>query len=204
MDSSRFVSILALIIAALIVWSGIGPFSRDVWIAEITPVIGVFLIWLISMMKFRLSRTAYVLMSFWLIMHTIGAHYSFERVPFDWGSELLSSWLGDGRNHFDRVAHFMIGLYSYPIAEIIVRKHWGNVIVAGLFGLFSIMSIAAGYEIIEWQYAVIEGGDAGVAFLGSQGDIWDAQKDMLADTLGALSALIIFYLQRPRRRYQLY
>lgn len=62
------------------------------------------------------------------------------------------------------------------------------------------MAVAASYEIIEWQYAVIEGGDAGIEFLGSQGDIWDAQKDMLADTLGALTALIIYLIVRPDLR----
>ena len=59
------------------------------------------------------------------------------------------------------------------------------------------MGVAAAYEIIEWQYAVIEGGNAGIEFLGSQGDIWDAQKDMLADTLGAITALAIYLLVRP-------
>lgn len=62
------------------------------------------------------------------------------------------------------------------------------------------MSVAAAYEIIEWQYAVIDGGKAGLEVLGSQGDIWDAQKDMLADTLGALTSLVVFILTRPDKR----
>ena len=62
------------------------------------------------------------------------------------------------------------------------------------------MSVAAAYEIIEWQYAVIEGGDAGVEFLGSQDDVWDAQKDMLADTLGAATSLLLFLMVRPDKR----
>lgn len=192
--------ILALLISCLMVWSFIQPYSRDVWIAEMTPVILVFLLLVVTYPKFQFSALAYVLMSGWLIMHTIGAHYTFERVPFAFVSELLSGWLGEGRNHFDRVAHYIIGFYSFPIAELLVRKRWANVITAGLFGLFSIMSIAAAYEIIEWQYAVQEGGDAGIAFLGSQGDVWDAQKDMLADTLGAITALVLFYWHRPDKR----
>ena len=68
------------------------------------------------------------------------------------------------------------------------------------FSLFFIMSVAAVYEIIEWQYAVIDGGEAGLEVLGSQGDIWDAQKDMLADTLGALTALAVFVFARPDKR----
>ena len=62
------------------------------------------------------------------------------------------------------------------------------------------MSVAASYEIIEWIYAVAEGGDAGIEFLGSQGDIWDAQKDMLADTLGAITSLILFLITNRERR----
>lgn len=193
-----FPKILAIFIAILMIWSFIQPYSREVWIAEMVPVILVFLLLIVTYPKFQFSTFAYVLMSGWLIMHTIGAHYTFERVPFNWGSELLSGWLGEGRNHFDRVAHYIIGFYSFPIAELLVRKRWANVITAGLFGLFSIMSIAAAYEIIEWQYAVQEGG--GIAFLGSQGDIWDAQKDMLADTLGAITALMLFYWQRPDKK----
>ena len=72
--------------------------------------------------------------------------------------------------------------------------------IALFFGLFFIMSVAAAYEMIEWQYAVIEGGDAGVEFLGSQGDVWDAQKDMLADTLGAATSLLLFLMIRPDKR----
>lgn len=57
--------------------------------------------------------------------------------------------------------------------------------------------LAAGYEIIEWWYAVLEGGDAGIEFLGSQGDIWDAQKDMLLDTMGAVTSLVVYHFTRP-------
>ena len=64
------------------------------------------------------------------------------------------------------------------------------------FALFAIMSLAAGYEIIEWWYAAIAGGDEGIAFLGSQGDIWDAQKDMLCDTMGAILSLVLLTTQR--------
>ena len=64
------------------------------------------------------------------------------------------------------------------------------------------MSVAAAYEIIEWWYAATEGGEAGIEFLGSQGDIWDAQKDMLSDTLGAIFSIILFYFVRPDNRPQ--
>lgn len=164
------------------------PASRQVWIAEMIPVLAIFvLIWCISC-YFRFSTPAYICMFIWLFMHTIGAHYTFSNVPFDWFNELIHS----ERNQYDRIAHYAIGFYAFPITEYLVRKQLTNTILAGLFGLFAIMSLAAGYEIIEWWYAVLEGGDAGIAFLGSQGDIWDAQKDMLCDTTGAITALLIF------------
>lgn len=119
-----------------------------------------------------------------MVLHLIGAHYTFEQVPFEWANRLLASWLGEGRNHFDRVAHYVIGFYSFPMAEWLLRRRLCGPILAGFFALFFIMSIAAGYELIEWQYAVIAGGEEGIAFLGSQGDQWDAQKDILADTFG--------------------
>ena len=192
--------ILAAFITALFVWSGIEPYSRAVWYAEVLPVFIIFSLLVFTYRKFQFSDLAYLCMSCWLILHLIGAHYTFERVPFEWGNRLLSPWLGEARNHFDRVAHYVIGFYSYPMAEFLLRRKRCTPFVAGFFSLFFIMSVAASYEIIEWQYAVIAGGDEGIAFLGSQGDIWDAQKDILADTLGALTALLLFYFVRPDKQ----
>jgi putative membrane protein len=96
----------------------------------------------------------------------------------------------------------VIGFYAYPMVEWLLRRGYCKLTLASFFGIFFIMSVAAGYEIIEWLYAVTEGGDAGIEFLGSQGDIWDAQKDMLADTLGAVTALIAYRFIRPdKQRY---
>lgn len=191
--------LLALFIAGLIIWSGIQPFSRAVWYAEIIPIVAIFLLLILTYPKFQFSTVAYLFMSAWLVVHTIGAHYTFANVPFDWGNQLLSPLLGEGRNHFDRMGHYFIGFYAYPMAEFLLRKRLSGIVISCCFSLFFIMSIAAAYEIIEWQYAVIAGGDEGIAFLGSQGDIWDAQKDMLADTLGAISALVIFLVLRTDR-----
>ena len=114
-------------------------------------------------------------------------------MPFGWVSELL----GSDRNHFDRIAHFSVGFYAYAAVEWMLRGGHCRYIAANAFGLLLVMGIAAAYEIIEWWYAVFEGGDAGIEFLGSQGDIWDAQKDMLADTLGAVCALLLYAVVRP-------
>ncbi|MBY7764072.1 DUF2238 domain-containing protein [Vibrio fluvialis] len=184
--------------ALVFVFSAIAPSSRAVWIAEILPAMLIIAgIWWVSSHQ-RLSKTAYFLMFIWLTLHTIGAKYTFAEVPFDWFNQLI----GSERNNFDRVAHFAIGLYAYSIAEYLIRRQLANRWIAGAFALFCIMSIAAGYEIIEWWYADLAGGEEGIAFLGSQGDIWDAQKDMLCDTLGAITALFIMGWQcrvQPKR-----
>ena len=190
---------LAIVITVVSVWSGFNPTDRAVLYAEVMPIFVVFALLLLTYPRFQFSGLAYVLMSLWIIMHLIGAKYTFANVPFDWANQYLT-FLGEDRNHFDRVAHYIIGFYSFPMAEWLLRKRKCGLGVAFFFSLFFIMAVAATYEIIEWQYAVIEGGNAGIEFLGSQGDIWDAQKDMLADTLGAITALIIYLIARPDLR----
>jgi len=142
--------------------------------------------------RYRASNTAYLLMSVLVYMHTIGGYYTFERVPFSW----VTDTFGFERNHYDRVAHFAVGFYGYAIAELLWKRRLvRSVPVLLLFPIFAIFSVASLYEIIEWQYAAIEGGSSGAAFLGSQGDIWDAQKDMLSDGLGAICAVLLFWLR---------
>ena len=105
------------------------------------------------------------------------------------------------RNPYDRIAHFAVGWFAFPLAELFSRKGW--VKSAGFAAFFAVMStvaMAGIWELVEWIYAVVEGGDAGAAFLGSQGDIWDAQKDILCDTLGAICASTLF-LWLVRRDY---
>ena len=188
--AQRFPMILAAVFVVFFILLGIAPVSRDVWLAEIIPVAAIFILLVVTYPFFKFSNVSYGLMAFWLFWHTIGGHYTFAEVPFDG----ITEFFGFERNHFDRVGHFSVGFYAYPIAELFIRRKLAGPIVTTLFALFAIMSVAAAYEIIEWQYAVIEGGKAGIEFLGSQGDIWDAQKDMLADTLGAIFTLILFWV----------
>jgi putative membrane protein len=102
---------------------------------------------------------------------------------------------GAGHNHFDRLAHFTVGFYAFAIAEFIERRQlsrsrW----LTGLFAVFAICTVALGYEVFEWRYAVHADPAAGIAVLGSQGDPWDAQKDVLSDTLGATCATLLYFV----------
>ncbi|OCH24491.1 hypothetical protein A6E12_17425 [Aliivibrio fischeri] len=186
---------LTSLYSVIFLFSAFEPVSRAVWFAEIIPALLILAGIFYMATRFQFSKTALAFMFIWLCLHTIGAKYTFADVPFDWFNNFIRS----ERNNFDRVAHFSIGFYAYPIAEYLIKTKKCSTPLAMAFGLFTLMSIAAGYEIIEWWYAAIAGGDEGIAFLGSQGDIWDAQKDMLCDTTGSLFALLILFFQRNNR-----
>ncbi|MEQ9491785.1 MAG: DUF2238 domain-containing protein [Alphaproteobacteria bacterium] len=194
--ANRLPTLLALVFILFWAFWAVDPYDRAVWWAENLPVIGIFLLLVLTYRVFRFSNTAYLLMAVWMFWHTVGGHYTFERVPFDGVTDLF----GWERNHFDRIGHYTIGLWSYPVAELMRRRGWiTRTVPVLLFALFSIMALAAAYEIIEWWFAALQGGEEGASFLGSQGDVWDAQKDMLLDTLGALTGLAIFLIKRPDR-----
>jgi len=198
MISKNYPYILASVFIILFVLLGISPVDRAVWVVEVTPIVIIFFAFLLTFKMFRFSDYSYSLMFIWMLWHTIGGHYTFANVPFDFITELFHF----ERNHFDRVGHFAIGFYAFASAELVVRKKWAHPVLATVLSFFFILSVAASYEIIEWFYAVMDGGNTGIEFLGSQGDIWDAQKDMLSDGLGAIFSLILFWIVRPDLRVE--
>lgn len=191
-QTSKFLWWLLGLYGVLFVVMAINPVERDVWLTE-NETVWIVLAAILSLYWWgvRFSKTAYGLMFVFISLHTIGGHYTFALVPFDWFSHLF----GFERNHYDRIAHFTVGFYAFAMAEWI----WNKRLVANRFLLFTypvfaIATIAMSYELVEWWYAASsEDVNAVMAYLGSQGDIWDAQKDMLSDTLGAMFATILFF-----------
>jgi len=168
----------------------ISPYSRSVWLAENLPIMLLVSGIILVSRKHQFSSFSLILMTILPILHTIGGYYTFERVPFG----VITDLFDFERNHYDRIAHFSVGFYAFPIAEYLLSKRYcTSRMLACLFGVFAIFTVASLYEILEWQYAILADPDSGIAVLGSQGDIWDAQKDMLADGLGAIAASITFY-----------
>jgi putative membrane protein len=157
--------------------------------------------------QFRFSNASLLLIILFLMLHMVGSHYTYSEVPYDrWWQSLtghtFNSIFGWQRNHYDRLVHFSYGLLlAYPIREFFLRI----VEVRGFWAYFLpldvTLSTSALYELIEWGAAMTFGSDVGMHYLGSQGDIWDAQKDMAMAALGALICMLITaLLNRGMRR----
>ncbi|MFA5131759.1 MAG: DUF2238 domain-containing protein [Candidatus Paceibacterota bacterium] len=176
----------------------IHPYDRAVWLTENLTVLPIVLVLVILYYKnVRFSMVSYALMSVLIFMHTWGGHYTFALVPFDW----FNNFFGFERNMYDRVAHATVGFYAYPMIEALIRYKVVNKKWFAYLAAFSIIpALAAFYEMFEWRYAIGGDPEAGLAVLGSQGDIWDAQKDMLMDTLGGLFATVLFFVLNRNKK----
>lgn len=173
----------------------VDPFDRKDWILENVLVLVFFVFMFLSAGKFPFSRISYTLIFIFLGIHEIGAHYTYAEVPYDaWFQAAFGTTfneiVGWERNNFDRVVHFSYGLLlAYPIREIYFRMANAE----GFWGYFLpldfTMSTSMLYELVEWAAAEVFGGELGAAYLGTQGDVWDAHKDMLLASLGALIAM---------------
>jgi putative membrane protein len=171
-------------------WSGINPADRITWIAETFPAVVGGAILVATYRRFTFSTMTYMLAWVFAIILMVGGRYTYADVP-------IGNWARDAfdlsRNHYDRVGHVMQGVIPAMFArELLIRT---SPLRPGKWLFFICVCIAlaisAGYELFEWQYAALFGGELADDFLGSQGDIWDAQKDMLMATIGAIASLAL-------------
>lgn len=195
-SAARTPAVLLAGYLALFVWGAIAPYDRATWWAENIPIVLLVAALVVLYARgVRFSSLAYVLMAVLPYWHTVGGHYTFERVPFDWFNRAF----GFERNMFDRVGHFSVGFYAYAITEGLHTRRVMRLPWSATFAVFTIGFVAMSYELIEWGYAAYGGNaEAGANFLGSQGDIWDAQKDMLMDTLGAVLGAVAYVVGQRR------
>jgi putative membrane protein len=183
--------LLLLVVIAVFIWSAIKPASYLTWMLEVSPAVVGLIIVIAAYNKFRFTTLSYVIISILAISMFIGGHYVYSKVPlFDWIKEVCNL----ERNHYDRFGHLLKGLFVIVLREILLRKTpltkgpWLFTIVISMS-----LAIAALYEIIEWLASKIaKGGKAIKDFLGTQGDIWDTQWDMLCCLVGSIVALLIF------------
>lgn len=197
MTHGRYLLLLAAIYAVIWAMLAIAPYDRHDWALENVLVLLAVVLLAASYRRLVLSRISYSLIFLFLCLHAVGAHYTYAMVPYDAGFEALTGrsfneLMGWERNHFDRLVHFSYGLLlAYPVREMFLRVadmrgFWGY-----FFPLDVTMSTSMIYELVEWGAALQFGGDLGMAFLGTQGDPWDAHKDMALASLGALIAMLV-------------
>jgi putative membrane protein len=192
----RYLLILGILFAIEWALLAVNPHDRADWALENALVVVAALVLIATHRVFPLSRISYTLIFLFLLLHEIGAHYTYAKVPYDEAFSFLFGFslneaLGFERNHFDRAIHFAYGLLlAYPIREVFIRI----ATVRGFWGYFLpldlTMSTSMLFELFEWAAAEFFGGDLGMAYLGTQGDVWDAHKDMVLASLGALIAMI--------------
>jgi putative membrane protein len=197
----RYPLALLAVVVAVLVWSGIAPKDRFTWLMEVFPVLIAVPLLLATRSRFPLTPLAYTLIAIHCCILMVGGKYTYAEVPFGFWMERA---FGFARNHYDRIGHFAQGFVPAIVArEILVRtsplkgSRWLPFLV-----LCFCMAFSAFYEFIEWWTALATGAAAD-AFLGTQGDPWDTQWDMLMATIGAITALVTLSRVHDRQLAQL-
>lgn len=188
--SHRELTLLLILYLVGFILLAIDPHDRADWALENFFPISQLIAVLIAYRYYKFTRISYYMIFFYLFVQSWGGHFTYaEAAPFNW----LRDEFHLGRNHYDRVAHFMLGfLLGLPIREILMQfisasRRWINFLTAAL-----VLAIGAFYEFIEWWVAVLVTPNLGDKFLGTQGDIWDTQWDMFLALVGAVLTIAIF------------
>jgi putative membrane protein len=185
----------ALAAGALAVWAiaAINPVDRPAWLLENVMLL-VAVSWLVwSQRRWPLSNLSHTFIFAFMVLHIAGTHYTYSQVPVGaWAQQAF----GLGRNHYDRVVHFLFGLVMfYPWREQAMRAAGLRGSVGSLVALLIVGTCSAGYEVAEWIAAEMVDPRDAVAYLGTQGDPFDTQKDMAVALLGA--TLAVFLIEGP-------
>ncbi len=177
-----------LAVTVIFVWSAIRPHDYFTWMLEVFPAIIGAVILASTYRRFRFTTLVYTLIAVHMIILMVGGHYTYAEVP-------IGNWIRDqfqlSRNHYDRLGHFAQGFVPAMIARevllrlnVLKRGRWLFVIVVSIC-----LAVSALYELLEWTVSALTG-SAGDAFLGTQGDVFDTQKDMAMALVGAVTALL--------------
>lgn len=195
MMTTRNIALLAVMLVG--VWSAIHPYDYFTWLLEVMPVMIALPVLILTRDRFPLTSLSYALIALHAIILMIGGHYTYAEVPwFNWLRDTFDLF----RNYYDRVGHLAQGFVPAIITrEILLRT---TVLPAGKMLFFLVVSvclaISASYELIEWMVAELSGSDA-VAFLATQGDVWDTQKDMLMALIGSVLAQMLLSKRHDRQ-----
>jgi putative membrane protein len=183
---------LGAVFLAVWCWAAVNPVHRGDWLLENYLVFLFVPLIVVLGFYFRLSNLSYTLVTVFLVMHVVGSHYTYAEVPFGY---TLQHWWGSERNMYDRLVHFSFGLLlAYPVREVFTRVSRAKGFWGFYFPIELTLAFSAIYELIEWLAAANVEPSAGLAFLGAQGDVWDAQKDMAVAGLGSVITMVVALL----------
>ena len=188
--------VLLLLALLLLVVSGIGPKDRFTWWLEVAPVLVAVPVLVLTARRFPLTPLAYRLLFLHALVLMLGGHYTYAEVPLGfWFRDLL----GLARNHYDRLGHLMQGFVPAILVRQVRRRRTQVTSRGWLFFLVTCVALAisAAYELLEWL-AAITSGSAAMAFLGTQGDVWDTQWDMFLALCGAVAAQVLLLRRHDR------
>ena len=189
LGARRFLIGLLVVYAAVWIWAAWAPVYRFDWFLENILTVIFLLVLAASFRRLPLSDVSYLLLFAFLTLHAIGGHYTYSEVPFGFWAQEAFGW---SRNHFDRLVHFSFGfLLFYPMREVIIRGVTTSSFHAGLYAVCLNCTGSGLFEIIEMLIALAVNPEAGIAYLGTQGDVWDAQKDMAMAFGGSLIAFAL-------------
>lgn len=208
LSSGRYPLFLLGIFGVEFIVLGIHPWYRQDWLLENVLVVAALAVLIPGYRRLRFSNLAYTLMFLFLLLHEIGAHYTYSLVPYDrWiehlGATALTARFALSRNHYDRLIHFAYGLLMLvPVIELLRAVSPPRGIWRYLLPILFLLSQSAAYELIEFAAALAFGGHLGVAYLGTQGDPWDSQKDMTCELAGSVVATaIVIAFEVARHRF---
>jgi putative membrane protein len=178
--------LLGLLAWYSLLWTvlAVAPRDRQDWLLENLLAVAAVGTLIATYRRFQFSTTSYLLITAFLSLHAVGAHYTYAEVPFGFW---LEHTFGLSRNPFDRLVHFGYGfLLAYPLRELLVRLAGVRMFWSYYLAVSGMLAQSGLFEIVEAVVAQIVSPELGAAYLGTQGDEWDAQKDMLAALSGAL------------------
>jgi putative membrane protein len=196
--NNKFVLFAIILYAAFWTALAIKPLDRGDWLLENLLIFISVAVLALTYRRFRFSNLSYGLILIFLAFHTIGAHYTYAKVPIGFW---LKDWFHLNRNHYDRIIHFGFGfLLLYPMNELLIRSGRVKPAWAPWLAAAALWALSSLFEIIEAVVAMVVRPDLGAAYLGTQGDIWDAQKDMACAFVGAVLVALWLIIRRSGSR----
>jgi len=198
--SNPWLWVFIFVFTAVWISTLLGTTDLNNWMLENTLTVIFLLVLIFTYKKHQFSDLTYLLICVYLCLHVYGAKYTYAENPFGYW---LQDYFHSKRNFYDRIVHFSFGfLLAYPMRELFLKWLKYPKLVAWILPIEITLSISAFYELIEWSVADIFFPAQGDAYLGTQGDIWDAQKDIFMAFLGAIIATTI--VSSVKRLFKVY